>query len=114
MDFPFPTKSIATYYMAIVHFDDSQDCENVQIVLGSLQYKAEMSLFFSLRYTSRIFTVIQLSAKAISDSFPGLITYDREDKWDNVSITISATDITSFVDCRDAFEKSVELLVIKF
>jgi len=114
MDFPFPTKCTAPYYVAYIHFDDSQDCENVKTELFGLRYKAEMSLVFSLRYTPRIFSVIQPSVKVISDSFPGLITCDRRDKYGNVFVRISATDITSFVDCKDTFEKSVEPLEIKF
>ena len=114
MDFLFPKSSKATYYVAHIHFDDSQDCENVKENLPSFHYKAEMSLFFSLRYTPHVFSVIQPSVKAISDSFPGLITYDKKDHWGNVFVRISAKDLTSFIDCRDAVTKSVEPLEIKF
>ena len=114
MDFSFPKTSKAAYYVAHVHFDDSQDFENVKENLPGFQYKAEMALLFSLRYAPHVFTVIQPSVKAISDSFPGLITYDKKENWKHFLVRISAKDLTSFIDCRDAVKKSVEPLEIKF
>ena len=111
MDFPFPNRKF-TKYIAYVHFDDSADCITAEEEL--CDYIAEMSLLSSVRYTSQIFSVIRPSIESIARSFAGLITYDKKDRWGNVFVKISAQDINSFIDARDAISEATEPSVISF
>ncbi len=112
IDFHFP-KEKSTFYIAYVHFDNSDDSLTVQERLDD-EFNAKMLLSFSLRFSPKIFSVIKPSIETISTNNPGMISYDRKDYWGNIFVKVTASNMDSFIDARDRINFAAEPETITF
>ena len=98
-------------YKACIQFDSSAQCLHVQEQLNQKhpQYHTDMSLTLSVRYHSKLFTVIESTITDIAGTFtPEEITFNERDKWGNVFVKITAKNVAQFTKAKEAVSSAIE------
>ena len=108
LDFRNPFEK-SVMYKAFVRFDDSAICLRAhQQFLRHCYFSAKLSLSSSVRYSSRVFSVVRSSVEDIAKAATQCVIKEKMDKWENVFITITANNIDAFEEAREAIRVAVE------
>jgi len=115
LDFQKP-KQTQTEYRATIYFDSPDECFIAQqnVKLNHPHYHADISLYFSIRYHSRLFEVVKDSLIENASIFNSkVITFDDKDRWGNVRVKVTAKNIDNYKNAKDMVKKLIEPTELK-
>ena len=83
---------------------------------GTPSYQVQLSLSSSTRYTPQVFSAIKASVEQVRSSIAksAVINYDKQDRWGNSFVKITASNLKAFTKGKKKLAKAVEPEIMPF